>query len=197
MFKFPLDDNDDRFPEVKFLGRGLYVKPEPRRTVPKAIARTKGKLIVVNRTEQMVRTYENGRLVHLCECALGNMMKSTPVSCKFSVTDKDEDHVSDIYDVPMHWAVFFTTEGHALHKYHGDTSEAAWQQMRRQQYFRGSAGCVRLREADAKKIFEWAPRYKTKVWVVDRLLPGGECTDTQQWLDLLLGWLGKKILPEP
>jgi hypothetical protein len=58
--------------------------------------------------------------------------------------------------------------------------------MRRNQATEGSAGCVRLKEADAKAIYDFAVRYKTKVWVVDRWPEHGGCISPGDFLDLIL-----------
>ena len=54
MFKIPLDDNDDRFPQIKFSGRGLWVKPPIPGRKPEPFKYPWGKVIVINRTEQML-----------------------------------------------------------------------------------------------------------------------------------------------
>jgi hypothetical protein len=79
MFKIPLNDNGNRFPQIRFSGRGLWVKaavPIPERK-PKPFKYPRGKVIVINRTEQMVRAYENRVLKHEVEAVLGNIMKRT------------------------------------------------------------------------------------------------------------------------
>jgi hypothetical protein len=135
-----------------------------------------GKIIVVNRVEQTVRCYENSVLFHHCECVLGRYGHETPLGC-YKVTDKIPDHEShEFRGSLMHWSVFFIRErGIALHQYHGDTSLVGWFALRRTQALAGSAGCVRLKEADAKKIYEWAVKYTTSVWVVDMTPTHGTC----------------------
>jgi hypothetical protein len=87
----------------------------------------------------------------------------------------------------MNWSVFFIGErGIALHQYHGDTSPVAWQRMRRRQAVEGSAGCVRLKEVDAKAIYDFAEEHQTKVWVVDQWPEHGGCVSPGDFLDLIL-----------
>jgi hypothetical protein len=136
----------------------------------------------------MVRAYENRVLKHEFEAVLGNIMKRTPPGCDYTVTDKKPEHKSNEYGgTQMNWATFFIWQrGIALHQYHGDTSPAAWQRMRRRQAIEGSAGCVRLKEADAKAIYGFAVKYKTKVWVVDKWPEHGGCISPGDLLDLIL-----------
>jgi lipoprotein-anchoring transpeptidase ErfK/SrfK len=70
---------------------------------------------------------------------------------------KHAKYRSHTYNVPMNYAMFFTLDGKALHQYHGPgfgvvrafkTSVSDWF---------GSHGCVRLREEDARTLFDWAP----------------------------------------
>jgi lipoprotein-anchoring transpeptidase ErfK/SrfK len=57
-----------------------------------------------------------------------------------------------------HYALFFTHDGKALHQYHGPVDLRAIRFMRHNvsEWF-GSHGCVRLREADARALFNWSP----------------------------------------
>jgi lipoprotein-anchoring transpeptidase ErfK/SrfK len=58
----------------------------------------------------------------------------------------------------MNYAMFFTTDGKALHQYHGAVPLNVVRTFRGKvsEWF-GSHGCVRLSEADARALFEWAP----------------------------------------
>jgi hypothetical protein len=78
MFKIPRDDHDHMFPEIKFSGRGLWVKPPIPERKPKRFKYPWGKVIVINRTEQIVKAYENRVLKHTFEAVLGNLIKRTP-----------------------------------------------------------------------------------------------------------------------
>jgi lipoprotein-anchoring transpeptidase ErfK/SrfK len=58
----------------------------------------------------------------------------------------------------MNYAMFFTTDGKALHQYHGAVPQNVVRTFRGKvsEWF-GSHGCVRLSESDARALFEWAP----------------------------------------
>ncbi len=181
MVKIPAPPKHRTITKAKFVVRGS-AKAKPaipaRKPIPpKKFKYPSGKLIVVNRTEQIVTAYQNGIVFHTCECVLGRISHRTPTGCNFYVTDKDPDHESDEYPgALMHWAVFFDLyRGLALHQYHGDTSGIEWLRLRGMQALYGSAGCVRLKEKDAKKIYHWADRYTTKVWVIDGPPERGGC----------------------
>jgi hypothetical protein len=149
-----------------------------------------GQLIVVNRTEQLVRCYANGALVYTFECVLGWLFKQTPPGCRFKIEWRSPKHKSGIYGTPMHYALFFTLNGEAFHQYHGDTSPEAWKELQRQQWRRGSAGCVRLKKDDAIRLYNWAKDITTKVWIVDRPPEQGGCAgfaDPRNWIGLTGG----------
>jgi lipoprotein-anchoring transpeptidase ErfK/SrfK len=188
MFKIPFDDDQGMFPEVKFSGRGLWVKPPIPERKPIPFKYPRGRVIVINRTEQIVKAYENGVLMHTFEAVLGNVFKRTPPGCHYIVEWKDPDHKSGEFGgTLMHWAVFFVKgRGIALHQYHGDTSDAAWKKMRKNQATEGSVGCVRLREPDAVRVYDFAQEITTKVWVVDQWPEHGGCMSPGDWLDVIL-----------
>lgn len=58
----------------------------------------------------------------------------------------------------MHYAMFFTRDGKAIHQYHGVVPLFAVRLLKENisDWF-GSHGCVRLSEEDARALFEWAP----------------------------------------
>jgi hypothetical protein len=57
----------------------------------------------------------------------------------------------------MNYAIFFTTDGKAIHQYHGIAGLTAVRFARHNvaDWF-GSHGCVRLEEAHARALFNWA-----------------------------------------
>jgi lipoprotein-anchoring transpeptidase ErfK/SrfK len=115
------------------------------------------KRIVIELANQIVTAYEaTGSVFHVCDCVTGDSSHPTP-SGKFKIERKHHPYTSKKYGVPMNYAMFFTTTGEALHKYHGP---APWWLLRIARTFTdevGSHGCVRLQEDDAKKLYSWAP----------------------------------------
>jgi hypothetical protein len=59
---------------------------------------------------------------------------------------------------------FFFYEGQALHQYHGYGWPLLYYAKKGTDLI-GSHGCVRLQEADAKKLYGWAVEYETVVHV--------------------------------
>lgn len=76
----------------------------------------------------------------------------------FKIFRKNHPYRSRTYDVRMDYAMFFTTDGKALHQYHGPLPLSVLRVARKSVTDRvGSHGCVRLTEEDAKALYQWAP----------------------------------------
>ena len=104
----------------------------------------------------MVTASGGDTVFHRCECVPGDSSHRTPVG-KRRIVRKDHPYVSHTYHVRIDHAMFFTNTGEALHRYHG---LAPWWMLRLGRNVTqlvGSHGCVRLQEADARKLYEWAP----------------------------------------
>jgi len=123
------------------------------------IATEKGKkLIKVYLDQQIVEAYEGTERVLRFECVTGDMFGPTDRG-KFFIGAKYPDYRSRKYKVDMDWCMFFSADGKAFHQYHGSANFSLMRNTKR--YLTdlvGSRGCVRLREADAKTFFEWAPK---------------------------------------
>ena len=131
----------------------------------KALARTlRFKRILVNLSEQMLEALEDGRRVYRFECVTGDEDHPTDAG-RFEILRKSRDHRSRTYDVDMHYALFFTRDGKAIHQYHGALGLSLVRAARQtvSDWF-GSHGCVRLTEEDARALFEWSP-LRTQVFV--------------------------------
>src|SRR5206468_1968339 len=80
---------------------------------------------------------------------------------RFQIFRKDDKAFSTKYGVPMHWAMFFTADGKAIHQYHHPLGSAgfALDRVLKTQFSDafGSHGCVRLTESHAKMLFDWTP----------------------------------------
>ncbi len=114
------------------------------------------KNILVDLTSQMLTARDGTTIFHTCECVTGDASHPTPQGL-FSVNRKCNPYTSHTYHVPMNFAMFFTHTGEALHQYHGP---APWWLLRAGRGMTtavGSHGCVRLQEADARKLYDWAP----------------------------------------
>lgn len=75
----------------------------------------------------------------------------------FQILRKNHPYRSRTYNSQMNYALFFTSDGKALHQYHGVVLLSVVRTARSNfsDWF-GSNGRVRLAEADAKALYEWA-----------------------------------------
>jgi lipoprotein-anchoring transpeptidase ErfK/SrfK len=122
------------------------------------------KRIVVNLQAQTVTAYDGNSVFHTCDCVSGDSSHPTPTG-KFSVIRKEHPYTSRTYKAPMNYALFFKSTGEALHQYHGPAPWGLLRAGRSLTTFVGSHGCVRLQEADARKLYFWAP-LRTSVEVI-------------------------------
>lgn len=111
------------------------------------------KSISVNLSRQIVVATDGDRQVYKFDCAAGDKEHRTPIG-RYSVYKKDLRHFSSKYKAQMDYALFFHG-GYAIHMSHivGLTSYLKVAGVNSL----GSHGCVRLSEADAKSLFNWAP----------------------------------------
>lgn len=121
------------------------------------------KIIKVNLGLQILEAYEGAERVFNFKCVTGDMNHATSRG-KWKIFRKEEDYISRAYKVDMDYAMFFH-KGQAIHQYHGIINFSLMRFTKKYvTELVGSAGCVRLREADAKALFFWAP-YRTEVHV--------------------------------
>jgi lipoprotein-anchoring transpeptidase ErfK/SrfK len=127
------------------------------RTSSKAGSSKSSKVIKVDLTAQLVDAYDGSERIHRFECVSGDKDHPTDRG-KFKIQRKHEIYRSRAYNVQMNYAMFFTTDGKALHQYHGAVPLSVVRTFRGKvsEWF-GSHGCVRLSETDARALFEWAP----------------------------------------
>ena len=118
-------------------------------------------LIKINLAQQVLEAFEGSTLVFRFECVSGDKEHPTDKGT-FWIFRKHEHYVSKRYDARMDFAMFFTSDGKAIHQYHGPAPWAMLRAGRALTEWVGSHGCVRLKAADAKALFEWAP-IKTEV----------------------------------
>lgn len=90
---------------------------------------------------QYFGAYEKGKFVFWGPFSSGKKGYSTP-SGNYEMLWKSENYISKKYNMPMPYAVNFSPAGYFIH----EQSLPGWP---------ASHGCVRLRRADAKKIFQW------------------------------------------
>lgn len=122
------------------------------------------KEIHVHLDEQTVEALEDGEQVFQFICVTGDEDHPTDKGT-FHIFRKEHPYRSKTYGVEMDYANFFTEDGKALHQYHGPIPLSVVRTMRQEvsEWF-GSHGCVRLQEADARALYEWAP-LNTKVTI--------------------------------
>jgi lipoprotein-anchoring transpeptidase ErfK/SrfK len=114
-----------------------------------------GKKIVVDLNAQKVTATDGSSVFHTCDCVSGDSDHPTPKGL-FKVFRKNHPYTSKKYGARMDYALFFKTTGEALHQYHGPAPWALLRAGRAITTWVGSHGCVRMEEADAKKLYGWA-----------------------------------------
>lgn len=122
----------------------------------KALARQlKVKRIAVYLSAQQLEVVENGCSNGSFPCVTGDYEFPTERG-EFRVLSKQHPYRSKKYDVQMNYAMFFTSDGKAIHQYHGLSPLwlVRWMKQDLTDWF-GSHGCVRLEEQDAKALYEW------------------------------------------
>lgn len=121
-----------------------------------APAKQLGKAIKIDLAQQIVEAYVGTERVLRFECVSGDKDHPTDRG-SFKIMRKNHPYRSRAYDVQMNHAMFFTLDGKALHQYHGVVPLRVVRAVRSgiSEWF-GSHGCVRLAQADAKALYEWA-----------------------------------------
>jgi lipoprotein-anchoring transpeptidase ErfK/SrfK len=115
-----------------------------------------GKMIKVSLAGQTLEAWEGAKRKFQFDCVTGDRDHPTEPGT-FNVIRKDKLHRSHKYNVDMHYALFFSVDGKAIHQYHGLLPLSIVRAAKSGSDWFGSHGCVRLAEADAKALFEWAP----------------------------------------
>jgi lipoprotein-anchoring transpeptidase ErfK/SrfK len=118
---------------------------------------TVAKRIQIDLLQQCVEAYVGGARVFRLDCVTGDGEHPTDRGA-FRINRKHHPYRSRVYGVRMDYAMFFTDDGKALHQYHGPVPLSIVRLARNHvsEWF-GSHGCVRLSEADARRLYEWAP----------------------------------------
>jgi lipoprotein-anchoring transpeptidase ErfK/SrfK len=107
-----------------------------------AVAAQAQVLVQVDRGDQLMRVYVDGRLVYVWPVSTGRMGYRTPAG-RYSPTVLSRMHYSRKYDdAPMPYAIFFRG-GYAIH------GTYAVSRLGRQ----ASHGCIRLHTANARELF--------------------------------------------
>ena len=115
------------------------------------------KRIAVDLAEQQLSAYEGNKLVYRFNCVTGDNQHPTDPGT-FRVIWKDRNHFSQAYQVPMHFALFFSDDGKAIHQFFLPDWLLALDRLAKTAVTNdlGSHGCVRLTEPDASSLFDWA-----------------------------------------
>jgi lipoprotein-anchoring transpeptidase ErfK/SrfK len=114
------------------------------------------KKITVDLAIQTLRAFEGTKIVFEFDCISGDESHPTDVGPHVIIW-KDKMHHSKHYDVDMHYALFFTNTGQAIHQYHGPLFDLIRTCKKAVSDKFGSHGCVRLTEGNASALFDWAP----------------------------------------
>lgn len=123
------------------------------------------KLIKVYLDQQIVEAYEGAERIFRFECVTGEWGKTDKGT--FRIREKFPIYRSHTYNAQMNYAMFFTPDRKGFHQYHGPMPMALLRHAKRHVTdYVGSKGCVRLREADAKALFEWTPEPPVKTEVI-------------------------------
>jgi lipoprotein-anchoring transpeptidase ErfK/SrfK len=134
------------------------MRPASYTNKPRAQPKVK-KVIKVDLTAQVVEAYEGKEKIFRFDCVSGDSEHPTDKG-RFKIFKKREKYRSNAYNVQMNYAMFFTADGKALHQYHGPMPLNVVRSMRnRVSDWFGSHGCVRMREEDARALFNWTPMY--------------------------------------
>lgn len=99
-----------------------------------------GKLLVsVNLEDQILSVYRGGYEIGSAVILYGADEKPTPTG-KFTITQKNKDHISNLYFVPMPYMMRLTNDGIAIHS-------------SKVEYGYATHGCVGVPDDFAKKLF--------------------------------------------
>lgn len=102
-----------------------------------------GKLVVtVDLTARVISVFRDGHEIGAAAILKGYGEKPTPTGI-FPITQKDADHVSNIYDAPMPWMMRLTNDGVSIH---GSKVEKGY----------ATNGCIGVPDAFAEKLFRIA-----------------------------------------
>lgn len=116
------------------LGHGNYYWDESRAPAEGPL------LITVDLEAQTLSVFRDGHEIGVAVILYGTPEKPTPLGA-FPITQKDADHVSNIYDAPMPYMMRLTNDGVAIHG-----SDVEWGY--------GTRGCIGVPTAFAKMLFE-------------------------------------------
>jgi len=113
------------------------IKPDPADGAPLDPRCTTGRALCIDKTSRSLRWVVNGKVLMSLDVRFGSEYTPTREGL-FSVYWKDIDHVSDLYDSSMPYAMFFSG-GQAVH-YSSDFAARG--------YYGASHGCVNVRDYD-------------------------------------------------
>ena len=129
-----------------------------------------GKEIHIYIERQILIAQQNGEEVYNFDIVIGREGKETEAGT-FEIFRKHEKYTSQAYGAEMPYAMFFTTDGKAIHGTQMATLRSYLQTYISESV--GSHGCVGLTDDNALALFEWAPM-GTKVVVISEKVDGAE-----------------------
>ena len=115
-----------------------------------------GKQIIVDLDDQNLFAYDGINKVYDFYCASGDEDHPTAIKPSLHhIFRKHEKYRSRTYNAQMDHAMFFTSDGKAIHQSHAVGVTSFLRVVGIESL--GSHGCVRLSEHDATTLFNWAP----------------------------------------
>ena len=100
--------------------------------------------------------FNGPKLIFEFYCASGDRVHPTATwPSLYKIFRKHEVYRSRTYNAQMDYAMFFTSDGKAIHQSNVVGLTSVLKDIGLNQL--GSHGCVRLSEENAKKLFSWAP----------------------------------------
>ena len=115
------------------------------------------KRIEVDLGRQVLQAFQDNKAILTFECVSGDSSHPTDAGL-FRIFRKHHPHWSHTYNVQMNYAMFFTLDGKAIHQYHGFAPLALIRTVKTGMTdLLGSHGCVRLKEEDARTLYQWTP----------------------------------------
>jgi lipoprotein-anchoring transpeptidase ErfK/SrfK len=118
--------------------------------------RSSGKAILVDLDDQNLYAFNGPKLIFEFYCASGDRVHPTATwPSLYKIFRKHEVYRSRTYNAQMDYAMFFTSDGKAIHQSNVVGLTSVLKDIGLNQL--GSHGCVRLSEENAKKLFSWAP----------------------------------------
>lgn len=114
------------------------------------------KRIVVNLNRQTLTAFEGNKEVFFFDCVTGDKDNLTPPG-SFKIYRMHRNYVSRQYNRQMNYAMFIY-RGIAIHQAYVVGASSYLKMMGLDFGLLGSHGCIRLKEEDARTLFDWSSK---------------------------------------